>query len=75
MSGLPPAWSPLALALFSLSFMLLAYPAGALSDRIDPKSLLLGGIALLVAADLWLAQAAACGRWSPASSCGARIWR
>ncbi len=56
-AGLSAAWSPLALALFSLSFMLLAYPAGALSDRLDPRSLLLAGIATLVAADLWLAQA------------------
>jgi MFS family permease len=55
--GLAPTWSPLVLALFSLAFLLLAYPAGALSDRVDPKSLLLGGIAVLVAADLWLAQA------------------
>jgi MFS family permease len=54
--GLAPTWSPLVLALFSLAFLLLAYPAGALSDRIDPKSLLLGGIAVLVIADLWLAQ-------------------
>ncbi|MCF2515529.1 MFS transporter [Sphingomonas sp. G124] len=54
--GLAPTWSPLVLALFSLAFLVLAYPAGALSDRIDPKSLLLGGIAVLVAADLWLAQ-------------------
>jgi MFS family permease len=55
--GLAPTWSPLVLALFSLAFLLLAYPAGALSDRVDPKSLLLGGIAVLVVADLWLAQA------------------
>ena len=54
--GLAPTWSPLVLALFSLAFLLLAYPAGALSDRIEPKSLLLGGIAVLVVADLWLAQ-------------------
>ena len=56
-AGLATEWSPLALALFSLSFMLLAYPAGTLSDRTDPRTVLLGGIALLVAADLWLAQA------------------
>ena len=56
-AGLATEWSPLALALFSLSFMLLAYPAGSLSDRTDPRTVLLGGIALLVAADLWLAQA------------------
>ena len=56
-AGLAAQWSPLVLALFSLSYLLLAYPAGALSDRTDPKSLLLAGIAVLVAADLWLAQA------------------
>jgi len=55
--GLAPAWSPLVLALFSLAFLLLAYPAGALSDRQAPKSILLAGIAVLVVADLWLAQA------------------
>jgi MFS family permease len=58
-AGLAPAWSPLALAMFSLAFLILAYPAGALSDRVEPKSVLLGGIAVLVAADLWLAQATA----------------
>jgi len=56
-AGLAPAWSPLALAAFSLAYLVLAYPAGALSDRMDPKSVLLGGIAVLIAADLWLAQA------------------
>jgi MFS family permease len=55
--GLAPAWSPLVLALFSLAFLILAYPAGALSDRIEPRSLLLAGIGTLVIADLWLAQA------------------
>jgi MFS family permease len=56
--GLGAALSPLALALFNLAYVLLAYPAGALSDRVEPKSVLLGGIAVLVIADLWLAQAA-----------------
>jgi MFS family permease len=56
--GLAPAWSPLVLALFSLAFLLLAYPAGALSDRMEPRSVLLGGVALLVAGDLMLAAAA-----------------
>ena len=57
-AGLAATWSPLVLALFSLSYLLLAYPAGALSDRADPKFVLLGGIAILIVADLWLAQAA-----------------
>ena len=55
-SGLSPAWSPLALVIFNLAFMSLAYPAGQLSDRTSPKSILLAGMALLVAADLVLAQ-------------------
>ena len=55
--GLAPAWSPLALAMFSLAFLVLAYPAGALSDRMEPRSVLLGGIAVLIAANLWLGQA------------------
>jgi len=56
--GLAAQWSPLVLALFSFAYLLLAYPAGALSDRTDPRAVLLMGIAILVAADLWLAQAA-----------------
>ncbi len=55
--GLDLRWSPLVLALFNLAYLLLAYPAGALSDRIDPKRLLLLGIGCLVVADLWLARA------------------
>ena len=57
--GLAPAWSPLVLAMFSLAFLLLAYPAGSLSDRVEPKSVLLGGIAILIAANLWLANVTA----------------
>ena len=55
--GLSAAWSPATLVLFNLAFVILAYPAGALSDRIAPRYLLLGGIALLVAGNLVLAQA------------------
>ncbi len=58
-AGLAPAWSPLALAMFSLSFMILAYPAGSLSDRMNPRSVLIAGIAVLILANLWLAQATA----------------
>jgi len=50
-------WSPLVLALLNLAFLLLAYPAGALSDRIAPRHVLLGGIGLLIAANLILADA------------------
>lgn len=58
-SGLSTQWSPLVLALFNLAFLVLAYPAGTLSDRIAPCTVLLAGIGLLIAADLWLAQATA----------------
>ena len=58
-AGLAPAWSPLALAAFSLSFMILAYPAGSLSDRMEPRSVLIAGIAVLIVANLWLVQATA----------------
>ena len=56
-AGLALAWSPLVLALFSLAFLLFAYPAGALSDRYPPRYLLLAGIGVLIAADLLLASA------------------
>jgi MFS family permease len=68
--GLTPAWSPLALAMFSLAFLVLAYPAGALSDRMDPRSVLLSGIAVLIVANLWLAQAT--GLW--AVFAGIALW-
>jgi MFS family permease len=55
--GLSAAWSPLVMALYALAYMLLAYPAGSISDRMDPRTLLLGGIAVLIVADLWLATA------------------
>ena len=57
-AGLSTTLSPLVLALFSLAYLLLAYPAGILSDRMSSKTLLLAGIATLVVADLWLAQSA-----------------
>jgi MFS family permease len=53
--GLSPALSPLALVLFNLGFLALAYPAGALSDRVNPRSILMAGIGVLIAGDLVLA--------------------
>ena len=54
--GLSATWSPLVLVLFNLAFLALAYPAGSLSDRMSPKAILMAGMAVLVAADLVLAQ-------------------
>jgi MFS family permease len=55
-AGLSATLSPLALVIFNLAFMALAYPAGAHSDRANPRTILLAGMGLLVAADLVLAQ-------------------
>ena len=49
--------SPLTLAIFNLAYVVLAYPAGALSDRMSPKAILLAGLGVLIAGNLVLAQA------------------
>jgi MFS family permease len=54
--GLSEAMSPLTLAVFNLAYVLLAYPAGALSDRMSPRAILMAGIAMLIAGDLVLAE-------------------
>ncbi len=53
--GLSVAWSPLTLVLFNLVFGLLALPAGSLSDRASPRSILTMGMAVLVAGNIILA--------------------
>jgi MFS family permease len=55
-AGVPLAWAPLALVLFNLGFLATAYPAGALSDRVRPRGLLMAGMAVLVAADILLSR-------------------
>ena len=54
--GLSEAHSPLTLALFNLAYVALAYPAGSLSDRMTPKTILLVGIGTLVAGNIVLAE-------------------
>src|SRR3954452_2018533 len=56
-AGLSEALSPLTLALFNLAYVVLAYPAGALSDRMRPRHILMAGMAVLVVGDLVLAKA------------------
>jgi MFS family permease len=56
--GLSEAMSPLTLAIFNLAYVLLAYPAGALSDRISPRAILMVGMAVLVAGNVVLAETA-----------------
>lgn len=53
--GLSEAMSPVTLAVFNLAYVALAYPAGALSDRMSPRSILFAGMALLIAGNLVLA--------------------
>ncbi|AFL52887.1 MFS family permease [Sinorhizobium fredii] len=55
--GLSPALAPVVLVIMSLAYSLSAYPAGALSDRVNRSTLLVLGLALLVLADLVLAFA------------------
>jgi MFS family permease len=55
--GLSPALVPVVLVVMSLAYALSAYPAGALSDRVDRLTLLVVGLVLLVLADLALAFA------------------
>src|SRR6478752_4051436 len=54
--GLSEAMSPLTLAIFNLAYVALAYPAGALSDRMKPRSILMAGMVVLVAGNLVLAE-------------------
>jgi MFS family permease len=54
--GLSEALSPLTLAIFNLVYVVLAYPAGALSDRMSPRSILMGGIVVLIAGNVVLAE-------------------
>ena len=55
--GLSETLSPITLALFNLAYVVLAYPAGSLSDRMSPRAILMAGMAVLVAGDLILAKA------------------
>lgn len=54
--GLSITWTPLVMVVMALFYSLSAYPVGWLSDRISRTKLLCVGMALLVLADLLLAQ-------------------
>ena len=73
--GLNEALSPLTLALFNLAYVVLAYPAGALSDRMRPRHILMAGMAVLVAGDLVLAKANNYALLFVGVDSGARTWR
>jgi MFS family permease len=56
--GLSEAMSPLSLAIFNLAYVVLAYPAGALSDRMSPRTILVAGMGVLIAGNVVLAKSA-----------------
>ncbi|MEO5923645.1 MAG: MFS transporter [Bryobacteraceae bacterium] len=69
-SGLRIGFVPIVLVVMAVSYMLVAYPAGTASDRGHNRSLLIGGLGVLVIADLVLATAP-----SPLIVlCGAALW-
>lgn len=53
--GLPIALVPAVMVLMNIMYALAAYPAGALSDRMDRYTILVVGLVLLVLADFFLA--------------------
>jgi len=54
-AGLPLTWVPVVLVLMNVVYAAGAYPAKALSDRVERVWLLVAGLAVLIAADLALA--------------------
>lgn len=54
-AGMPLAYAPLALVVMNFAYVLSAYPAGALSDRMPRHRLLAVGCVVMVVADLFLA--------------------
>jgi MFS family permease len=68
--GLPLSYVPLVMILMNVVYAASAYPAGAAADRISARTLLLAGLALLVAADAVLASA----RAPRAVLAGAALW-
>lgn len=54
--GVSALMSPVTLAIFNLAYVAIAYPAGALSDRMSPRSILMAGIGVLIAGNVVLAE-------------------
>jgi MFS family permease len=57
--GLSLGLVPLVMIVMNVFYSLVAYPAGAVADRVRPRTLLLIGLGFLIAADLILATATA----------------
>jgi MFS family permease len=69
-SGIRIGLVPVVLIVMNLVYMLVAYPAGAASDRGHPRAFLLGGLAALIVSDLLLAYAPT----SEVVLAGAGVW-
>ncbi len=69
-SGIPLALVPLAMVAMNVVYALSAFPMGHLSDRVSHRGLLVGGLAVLVLADLILASSA---QW-PVVLAGVALW-
>lgn len=69
-AGLSTQWIPLTLVVMSATYLLTAYPAGKLSDRMSRHVLLATGCVVMLAADLVLAFAPSLG-WVMA---GIALW-
>lgn len=54
-AGLPLAFAPAVLVVMNVVYSAGAYPAGAIADKIAPRTLLQWGLGALIAADLFLA--------------------
>ncbi len=68
--GLPNSYAPLVLVVMNLVYALSAYPLGKLADRVSHLALLSAGLAVLILADLVLAEA----RGLLAVSLGVALW-
>ena len=68
--GIPLALVPLVMVAMNLVYALSAYPLGRLSDRVSHASLLIGGLVLLIVADLILASSA---HWAVVLA-GVAVW-
>lgn len=53
-TGLPIAFVPMVMVVMNIIYSLIAYPAGILSDSVNRKTVLLIGVAFLIAADVVL---------------------
>ena len=68
--GMPLVWIPLVMVAMNLVYALTAYPFGKLSDSVSGMKLLALGLAVLMVADLVLAQASG----MPALLAGVALW-